>query len=713
MDEKKLTDFKHRSERNHEKEQELLEQIRSSANEALPPDSLRPEEIEKKLSEIPRQNSVTKKKKSCYRFYKWAAAAAVLVFAMTALWQVNRLSRESRIPDGTQAEVQIQSEQIQETAADQALLSGSSASDRHSGTEGAAEAAGETESVSAAPASSLEFVSDYQEVYDAVYNAFYADTGAEYDLAASPNGTTLEIAADESSSSRSLGSLAAYGSSDYSSTNIQEQGVDEADLVKTDGAWIYILRADGTLAIVKADSQKPVLESMITLEGITQPQVHEFYLDGDSLTIIAGGQDASLTEEDGVYQVSSGAQTCLFTYDISNRENPVLTGSVTQDGSYETSRKTGDYIYLFTSYTPQIADTYEASALVPRANGKAVPADSVYLPENLTTQSYLVISSVDVKNPGEIQDTKALVSGTANFYVSTENIYISNQVWNSDTTSTELVKFHYEEGTITGTAAGIVKGYLNNSFSMNEYEGFLRLVSTYYDEEWNEYNALYILDETLTLTGAIENLAEGETIRSARFLGDTGYFVTFRQTDPLFSVDLSEPSNPVILGELKVTGFSSYLHFYGENTLLGLGYEADEETGITSGLKLSMFDISDPENVTEENRLILSGVTWCSSLDNYKSILIDPQKNIFGFFCDSRYLVFSYDETEGFKTELIYDFYQDRISQQSLSTESVMDETNSRGIYIGDTLYLAGPSCVIAFDIENGYEETGRLWLES
>ena len=203
--------------------------------------------------------------------------------------------------------------------------------------------------------------------------------------------------------------------------------------------------------------------------------------------------------------------------------------------------------------------------------------------------------------------------------------------------------------------AGSVKGYLNNSFSLNEYNGNLRVVSTYtgddanavrdfasnitgqyYEQNWTEHNALYVLDEQLKQIGKIEGLADNETIRSARFFGDIGYFVTFRQTDPLFSVDLSDPANPQILGELKVSGFSSYLHFYGENHLLGIGYEADEATGMITGLKLSMFDISDPKQVTEVNRFTIPGITWCPAIENYKSILVQPEKNLIGFYCVGR-----------------------------------------------------------------------------
>ncbi len=640
-------------EQKEKKEAELLDRIRRSAQGAVPPESLQPEKIEGLLSDAAIESRKRQKKKGISSLSRWVGAAAVLAFAVTALWQTGRLSKETESPDRV-----MQADRRESSA--------------------------------------LAFASDYQEVYAALYETFYqepaAGSGAGY--------VTLEMAAKDTAAS--LGN--------YSSTNIQEPGVEEADLVKTDGTWIYLLGEDGTLTIVKADPKEPVLESVLTLEGGPELQVHECYLDGDRLSVITSTQSASLSEEEGVYQMESGTQTTLSTYDLSDRSQPVLMGSVTQDGSYETSRKTGDYLYLFTSYAPRIADTWEASDLSPRVNGAALDAGSVYLPEHLNTDSYLVLSSVSLEDPDTVLDTKALVSGTTNFYVSAENIYIANEVQGDAGVSTELVKFRYEDGAITGTAAGLVKGSLNNSFSMSEYEGFLRLVSTYYDEDWNEYNALFILDETLSPAGSIQDLAKGETIRSARFLGDTGYFVTFRQTDPLFSVDLSDPENPRILGELKVTGFSSYLHFYGEDALLGLGYEADEETGAVTGLKLSMFDVSDPENVTEKDRLILSGVTWCASLDDYKSILIDPEKNVFGFFCDSRYLVFSYQEDQGFQTELIYDFYPDQMGSQGGNV--LMDESNSRGLYIGDTLYLAGPSCVIAFDMEQDFQETGRLWLK-
>ncbi|MCC8051358.1 MAG: beta-propeller domain-containing protein [Clostridiales bacterium] len=506
----------------------------------------------------------------------------------------------------------------------------------------------------------------------------------------------------------------AEASSDYSSTNVQEYGVDEGDVVKTDGSYIYILRSDGEFLIVNVNGTDNEMElvSQTSLESDNDLTVKEMYLDGDVLNIIAREYVTSLTEEeDGTYYTSSASVTALYTYDISDRSEPVLSGKVTQEGYYSDSRKAGNYIYLFSTYFPSVGDSLEESTIAPLLNGAEAKAEDYYLPETLTSTECLVISSVDVTSPSEFADNKILVSGADNFYVSQENIYAVNENYENSNTVTEITKFHYEDGLITGVAAGSVTGYLNDSFSMNEYDGNLRLVTTYYGDDisptaavtdWTEHNALYILDASMKQLSVISDLAAGETVRSARFLGETGYFVTFEQTDPLFSVDLSDPDNPEILGELKISGFSSYLHFYGEDLLLGLGYEADESTGSTTGLKLSMFDISDPSDVTEAAKYVIDGVTWCESLSNYKSILANAGKNIIGFYCDNRFLIFSYDEEEGFVQELIYDFYADGLA-------GAADSSTMRGLYIGDTLYLAGSTFVIRFDMSNGYEKTQVL----
>lgn len=766
-------------------EKDLLQKIIDDAKEVTPPASLSPENVEQMLRNTPKQakrregsqneaaenhspigeektaktnvaaneikpgektvSIVDRKKKKSYRILRYGSLAAVVAVAFTAFWQYRHTlispKLQSEMDSFTVPETELVSRQEKNKAQSSISKEKSSAAEDSTGKEGSAIAEDSPESmpetgkqakVSSPTAEHFTYASSYEEIYQALQdlNSKYKtsilyDTGVAYDAEFSQEERAMEDSAPKSAA----GSDSA-ASGDFSQTNLQEEGVDEGDIVKTDGTYIYVLRQDLSLVILKADGKDSQVVSVTELSPEGDASIREMYLDGDTVNILLSEYTTSLeqtepeTDMDIIYYTDSHRQARILTYDVSDRSKPVQTGDVAQDGSYSESRKNGDYLYLFTRYSPDLQDTYEESTIVPRLGGSTIPAEAFYVPENLRSCDYLVISSLDISNPGEILDCKVLVSGASTFYVSGENIYIANETYDSSQTRTEITKFHYGDGQITGMAAGSVKGYLNNSFSLNEYQGNLRVVSTYYGDEynnvrdmvsnltgtyfeqnWTEHNALYVLDENLEQIGAIEGLAEGETIRSARFFGDTGYFVTFRQTDPLFSVDLSDPADPRILGELKISGFSSYLHFYGENLLLGIGYEADEDTGTISGLKLSMFDISDPANVTEVNRLVLPGITWCPAIEDYKTILADPEKNLIGFFCDNRYMVFSYDKENGFTRELLYDFYSDM-----LGSDTGYD--TMRGLYIGDDFYLAGNTFLISFDMTENFAKESLLNIE-
>ena len=494
----------------------------------------------------------------------------------------------------------------------------------------------------------------------------------------------------------------AANNGDYSQTNLQEVGVDEGDIVKTDGNYIYALYGS-TVRIIKAEGENLEKISEISLPERDE-EVHEMYLDGNVLNLIATGNEASIDEqEEDVYFIDRKSYTRVYTYDIHEKETPKLSGYTEQEGYYKTSRKNGDMLYVFTEYTPIIKDTQESSTIMPRVSGGVMPLEDIYLPEYADQAGYLVIASVDVKQPEKVVDHKAIVSAADRFYVSTENIYGISSHYENGRDYTQILKFSYRDGKIKPAAAGDIRGYLNDTFSMNEHEGYLRVVAT----DWNndeELTNLYVLDENLDVYGKIENLAPGESIRSARFLGDIGYFVTFRDTDPLFSVDLSSPKEPKILGELKVTGFSAYLHFYGENKLLGIGNEVDPETGEYKGIKVSMFDISDPSDVKEIDKYVLKDNYHCPGIYNYKAIMINPEKNIFGFECEENYLVFSYDGEKGFVNEFLYELKD--------KEEFEVYGNGTRGLYIGQTFYLSGSNGIEAFDMERGFEKTGGLTYE-
>ena len=294
---------------------------------------------------------------------------------------------------------------------------------------------------------------------------------------------------------------------------------------------------------------------------------------------------------------------------------------------------------------------------------KVSPGD-VILPYNITSAGYLVMGSVSLEKPDHWEDRQVLVSGAEQLYVSAENIYTVNVNSRSSYTNSEITKVRFGDGIFTGVAAGTVYGMVDDTFSIDEYKGNLRVLTSYWgklnksfyeilsdlfgldyydDAQWERHNALYILDEDLQRIGRIADLAEGEEIKSARFFGDTAYFVTFRRTDPLFTVDLSDPHAPVIVSELTLPGFSAYLHPFGEGRILGMGYDADEDTGIVTGLKLSLFDTSDPADVKEIARRIIPGITWCPAVDEYKAVFADTSRELIGFWCSDRYLVYRPD----------------------------------------------------------------------
>ena len=300
-----------------------------------------------------------------------------------------------------------------------------------------------------------------------------------------------------------------------------------------------------------------------------------------------------------------------------------------------------------------------------------------------------MVTAVNLDKPSEVADSKAIFTDGGSLYVSNENIYYYETQWsdNGDAEKTVIRKLGYKDGKLSSAVQGNIKGYINDSFSIDEYKGYLRIVATV-----GETNSVYVLDGKLKTIGSIKKLAKDERVYSARLLGDTGYFVTFRETDPLFSVDFSNPKNPKILGKLKIPGFSDYLHFYGKDKLLGIGMDVEEDAQVTDGVKLSMFDISDNTDVKEENKLVLKNVYSTDVSYDYKAALIDVGRNIIGFTGSTgggeRYYLFSYDEKEGFSCNM-----SEEINGRSMRS--------ARGLYIGDSLYIVCGNVIEAYSLKD------------
>ncbi len=724
------------------KRREIIQKIRESAGKETIPEDLDPENLDNLIKQEGKAEDRSGRWREAaadfaFRYRKAAGVAAafvILVIAAVNLTPLMYSGYASEKSAGNAASMDSAAEAAKEDAqAGNASDSGGNAGDEKRDSKDMAKA-DEAKAEKKDQVEGYLSGSSYEELYEQIYTEtqkaqeewerkIMSDTQnlagqSDGSAAKSDAAASQETAAVEDSASQDAG-VAAGGGGGYSDTNVRTEGVDEGDIVKTDGSYIYTLNRSGILQIVAVDGGDMSVAGQISLDDLTD-SIQEMYVDGNTLCVVTSGYDSGLEwQGDDAYMVNSRDFVRLYTYDITDKSKITLKGTVEQDGIYDSTRKVGNYVYLFSQFYPAYKDQVQPAQprlYVPSVNNELLDsADVLYPAIPQRENGQLVISSVNLEKPDKIQDSKSLIGASGRTYVSTESIYIFGDDYTGEEMQTQIVRFSYKDGEIQAGAAGEINGSINNTFSMDEYEGYLRVVATRYNDGWwggNMSNSLFVLDDKLKMVGKVEDLAKGEQIYSARFMGDTGYFVTYRQMDPLFSVDLSDPTDPKILGELKITGFSEYLHFYGEDRLLGIGWETDPDTGERLGLKLSMFDISNPAKVKEIDKMVLKNVDFCQAMDNYRSILIDPGENILGFgmgVYDTQnyelqgyYGVFTYDPEEGFQ-KLLY---------QSMSKwmDSSGDElAGVRGLYIGDTFYMCGSSGISAYDRNKEYENCGIL----
>ncbi len=473
--------------------------------------------------------------------------------------------------------------------------------------------------------------------------------------------------------------------SDYSKTNIQVEGVDEADIVKTDGEYIYIV-SGGNITIVKAypPEEGQVLSKISLNGGITG-----IFINGDKLAVFeteygiyplyevwdsssspeAVNETTTDDESPSVTEPKNGSTTpeepprdpdpkfeptiiyeppttSIKVYDISNKENPVLKRDFSVDGNYFSSRMIGDYVYVVATQWSVFIETDDV--FLPRVHSdnetEVIPADDIYYYNfSDTYYSFTSIVALNIQNDAQQPTHETiLVGGTSAIYVSQNNIYLTfpNYTWQeNETMKTTIQRIRIDKQAITFAAQGEVPGYVLNQFSMDEHNGYFRIATTdnfgwgTFAEEVPSKNNVYVLDMNLNIVGKLEDLAPGEQIYSARFMGDRCYVVTFRNIDPLFVIDLSNPTAPTVLGQLKVTGYSGYLHPYDENHIIGIGketeYEAKEDFAWYQGVKISLFDVSDVSNPVELAKYEIgdrgtdSPVLW-----DHKALLFDRAQNL-------------------------------------------------------------------------------------
>jgi inhibitor of cysteine peptidase len=432
----------------------------------------------------------------------------------------------------------------------------------------------------------------------------------------------------------------APGESDYSTTNIQVAGVDEADIVKTDGEYIYFVSGNKTIIVKAYPPEQAQIVSQIELEGT----IIGIFINGDRLVLFEQEMpyyfyyDEPAVKESSMLYVSPTIS--IRVYDVSDRANPQLRREVSSNGQYVSSRMIGDYVYVITN-EPVYEEEGEVN--LPRVssagNETEIPATDIYYSDVADYYyMYTTIIAINTQNDGEEPTYETILLGASStLYVSLNNIYLTFPVWGTDilgrevwdSPRTSIHRIHIEGSAIEYEASGDVPGMVLNQFSMDEYDGYFRVATTTWGE--TTANHVYILDMDLNIVGSLEDLAPGETIYSARFMGERGYLVTFKQVDPLFVIDLSDPNNPRELGYLKVTGYSDYLHPYDENHIIGIGKETTDagEFAWYQGVKISLFDVTDVGNPREISKLEIGDRgTESPVLYDHKAFLFDRSRNL-------------------------------------------------------------------------------------
>jgi uncharacterized secreted protein with C-terminal beta-propeller domain len=466
----------------------------------------------------------------------------------------------------------------------------------------------------------------------------------------------------------------------YSSTNNQVAGVDEADIVKTDGKYIYAFYKNNIKIIKAYPAENAEVVTTIPL-GDVYPQ--DMFINGDQLIVFGtqsqygGNYPSPYTKMSaGMYYPYYGySLSVVRVYDLSSIETPDLVKEYSFHGSNVSSRMVEDTVYFVLTTYPEYRilsgeeGSQDASIIPPYyEDGEkrvlAIPTDIGYIPP-VYAQNFITVASIDLDSLSLEKET--MVGSAETVYASENNLYVAHtqyydpadwpQILEKSTTSiaplpyiqpqvkTVITKFALNEGKVSFSGQGKVMGRLLNQFSMDEWDNHFRVATTtdqVWSNEWNptgsnkpiqeQSNHVYVLDEEMDVVGALEDLAPGEQIYSARFMGERAYLVTFKQVDPLFVLDLSNHEDPQVLGKLKIPGYSNYLHPLDETHILGIGKDAEvskNDTAYYLGMKLAIFDVSDVENPKQIHSLVVGDRgTDSFALQDHKAFLYDAEKEL-------------------------------------------------------------------------------------
>jgi len=515
---------------------------------------------------------------------------------------------------------------------------------------------------------------------------------------------------------------------DFSTTNVQVEGVDEADIVKNDARYIYTIRGN-EVRIVDTKDASGSMKEIARIKAVDENfSPTDMYLDGNRL-IVLGSTYGDIPAEETTMSTMRGIMPPYYYYrdytkniilDVTDHAAPKIERTVRFDGYLSQSRRIGNKLYLVLNDEPRYWLMREqflpVDAILPKFADSArgdieknvVGCDQVQYFPGFQRPNYMTVAVVPTDDTTKNVSAQVFLGDAEQIHMSPESLYVTTGAydgtsgyWNWD--FTQIYKFALSDTGVEQKGTARVRGRVLNQFSMDEYQNHFRIATTnnnWTDGSNNSENAVYVLDEAMKIVGSVLDIAPGETIYSARFMGDRAYLVTFKQVDPFFVLDLKVPNAPKILGALKIPGWSNYLHPYDANHVIGIGRDVPEDTSSTDGrttwqnvqgLKMSMFDVTDPANPVEQFKTTLgvSG-TYSDIFYNHKALLFDKEKNLLAF-------PISISEPDGVR---IY-----KECTLDATGAEVCTETNR---YDATKTTFEG-AVIFTVDLVNGFTERGRI----
>lgn len=544
---------------------------------------------------------------------------------------------------------------------------------------------------------------------------------------------------------------------DYSKTNIQVENVDEADIIKTDGNYIYSLSKESIVITDVTDPNKIKVASKITPTDNGIPE--DLILFENKLVAICSEINSPY-----IYYSSNKNNTIVRIYDITNREEPRMVKNYKLYEPYYTTRCIGSKLYVISTGNLRKENNKIVRYYDEEYSQKEIELKNIKYLKNVETNKQTIISMMDLNNIEQNVNVSSYLIDIENAYISEKNIYLLDTnykgnyypkissiygikgIWGlndyiydyTENYETEIYKFNIlDNEEVEYSCKTRVKGQTINQYSLDEYNGNLRVAL----KDSREGSRIVIFNEKMQQIGETPYLAKGEQMYSSRFMGDKAYLVTYKTIDPLFVIDLSNPTEPKVLGELKIPGYSTYLHPYDENHLIGIGMQTEEKinrdiqgkvtsaTATITGMKMALFDVTDPTNPVEISSTVIGDRRTTSAiLTNPKALLFSKEKELIAIpvnnyaeyisiassntyedtinaykknttkYISEGYSVYSINIEKGINLKGI--ITQENIDNKSQDTYYYTNSKLLRGVYIENNLYTVSEKCIKVSDLE-------------